>query len=119
MNLDEKVATEKIDKNLLEEEDKWIISRINTVIREVTTNLEKYELGIAAQNIYDFIWDEYCDWYIEMVKLGYMVTIQKAKKLLKKCYYMYLKEYLNCYIHLCHSLQKRFGAIYLIGRNLL
>ncbi len=68
MNLDERVATEKIDKNLLEEEDKWIISRINTVIREVTTNLEKYELGIAAQNIYDFIWDEYCDWYIEMVK---------------------------------------------------
>ncbi len=68
MNLDENISAEKFDKNLLEEEDKWIISRINTVIKDVTANLEKYEIGIAAQNIYDFIWDEFCDWYIEMVK---------------------------------------------------
>lgn len=68
MNLDEEVAMEDIDSELLEEEDKWILSRINTVIKEVTENLEKYEIGLAAQKIYDFIWDEYCDWYIEMVK---------------------------------------------------
>lgn len=68
MNLDEKISMETIDKELLEEEDRWIISRINSVIKEVTENLEKYEIGLAAQKIYEFIWDEYCDWYIEMVK---------------------------------------------------
>ncbi len=52
----------------LSEEDKWIISRANSVTKEVTENLRKYELGIAAQKIYDFTWNEYCDWYIEMVK---------------------------------------------------
>jgi len=68
MNLDENIVGEDINQNLLEEEDKWILSRMNTVIKEVTYNLEKYEIGIAAQKIYDFTWDEYCDWYIEMVK---------------------------------------------------
>ncbi|MBE6014872.1 MAG: valine--tRNA ligase [Lachnospiraceae bacterium] len=48
--------------------DKWIISRFNTVTKEVTENMEKYELGIAVQKIYDFAWDEFCDWYIEIVK---------------------------------------------------
>ncbi len=48
--------------------DEWIISKLNDVVREVTDNMENYELGIAVQKIYDFIWDEFCDWYIEMVK---------------------------------------------------
>ncbi|MDD3706490.1 MAG: valine--tRNA ligase, partial [Clostridiaceae bacterium] len=48
--------------------DKWIISRFNTVVKEVTENMEKFDLGIAAQKIYDFIWSEFCDWYIELVK---------------------------------------------------
>ncbi|MBF7097726.1 valine--tRNA ligase [Alkalibacter mobilis] len=48
--------------------DKWIISRLNQVTREINENLEKYELGIAAQKLYDFMWNEYCDWYIELVK---------------------------------------------------
>ncbi len=48
--------------------DKWILSKCNTVIKEVTASIEKYELGMACQKVYDFIWDEYCDWYIEMVK---------------------------------------------------
>ena len=52
----------------LELEDKWILSKLNTVIREVTENMDHYELGVAAQKIYDFIWDTYCDWYIEMTK---------------------------------------------------
>lgn len=52
----------------LEATDKWILSRMNTVVGEVTQNMEKYELGIAAQKIYDFTWSEYCDWYIELVK---------------------------------------------------
>ena len=52
----------------LEPADKWIISKLNHLIKEVTDNMEKYELGIAVQKVYDFIWDEFCDWYIEMVK---------------------------------------------------
>ncbi len=52
----------------LELEDKWILSKLNSVIRDVTANMESYELGVAAQKIYDFIWDSYCDWYIELTK---------------------------------------------------
>lgn len=48
--------------------DKWILSKVNSLAKNVTSNLDAYELGIAVQNVYDFIWDEYCDWYIEMVK---------------------------------------------------
>ncbi len=49
-------------------EDKWIISRYNSVVKSVTENLDKFELGVALGNLYDFIWDEFCDWYIELVK---------------------------------------------------
>ena len=52
----------------LEIADKWILSKLNTLISEVTENMEHYELGIAVQKIYDFIWDTYCDWYIELTK---------------------------------------------------
>ena len=55
-------------REFLEPADKWILSRLNHVIKEVTDNMESYELGIAVQKVYDFIWDEFCDWYIEMVK---------------------------------------------------
>ena len=48
--------------------DKWILSKVNTLTKDVTENLDKYELGIALQKVYDFIWEEFCDWYIEMVK---------------------------------------------------
>jgi len=61
-----------IDKNELPEkleiEDKWILSKLNTVIKEVCENMDSYELGVAAGKIYDFIWDSYCDWYIELTK---------------------------------------------------
>ena len=52
----------------LELEDKWILSKLNSVIPEITENMERYELGVAAQKVYDFIWDSYCDWYIELTK---------------------------------------------------
>ena len=48
--------------------DKWILSKLNTLVKEVTDNMDSFELGIAVQKVYDFIWDEFCDWYIEMVK---------------------------------------------------
>ncbi len=52
----------------LEPVDKWILSKLNNTIKEVTDNMDHFELGIAVQKVYDFIWDEFCDWYIEMVK---------------------------------------------------
>lgn len=55
-------------KEALEPVDRWIISKLNSLVKEVTDNMESFELGIAVQKIYDFIWDEFCDWYIEMVK---------------------------------------------------
>ena len=56
------------DLSQLEIEDKWVLSRLNTLIREVTENLDSYELGVASAKVYDFIWDTYCDWYIELTK---------------------------------------------------
>lgn len=52
----------------LEMEDKWVVSRFNTLVREVTDNLERFEFGVAVQKLNDFIWDEFCDWYIELAK---------------------------------------------------
>ena len=63
-----KFDAKEIDKANLEDADCWILSRFNTVVKEVTDNMESFELGVAAQKIYDFIYDDLCDWYIEMVK---------------------------------------------------
>ena len=62
----EQYALPTADK--LEIADKWVLSKLNTLIGEVTENMEKYELGVAIQKIYDFVWDVYCDWYIELTK---------------------------------------------------
>ena len=67
MNMEGKNVTTPVAADL-EPVDKWILSKLNNVIKEVTDNMENYELGIAVQKVYDFIWDEFCDWYIEMVK---------------------------------------------------
>ena len=67
MNLD--VTENKLpDLNDLQLEDKWILSKYNDVVKSVTENLDKFELGIALSNLYDFIWENFCDWYIELVK---------------------------------------------------
>lgn len=77
-----------LDRNLMEQEkesknfniaDRWILSRLNTVVKEVTENIEKYELGIALQKIYDFLWSEFCDWYIELSKPVLYGEDDKAK----------------------------------------
>ncbi len=60
--------------------DKWVLSKLNTLISEVTDNLEKYELGIAVQKVYDFIWDTYCDWYIELTKARLYSENQSQKQ---------------------------------------
>ena len=64
----------------LELEDKWILSKLNSVIPEVTENMEKFELGVAAQKVYDFIWDSYCDWYIELTKARLQGEDEEAKR---------------------------------------
>ena len=66
MNVEDNVKN--IDEVELQIEDKWIISSLNNVIEEVSTNLNKYEIGIAAEKIYDFTWNVFCDWYIELIK---------------------------------------------------
>ena len=63
----------------LELEDKWVLSKLNTLIREVTDNMEAYELGVASAKIYDFIWDTYCDWYIELTKARLYGEDEEAK----------------------------------------
>ena len=68
MNLGEDARNELPALSKLEIADKWVLSKLNTLIAEVTENLEKYELGVAVQKVYDFIWDTYCDWYIELTK---------------------------------------------------
>ena len=67
MNMEGKEVTEP-EVSGLQPVDRWILSKLNTLIKDVTGNMESFELGIAVQKVYDFIWDEFCDWYIEMVK---------------------------------------------------
>ena len=68
MNLEKAEVPSKMPKDKLTLADKWILSKVNTLATEVTDNMDRYELGIAVQKVYDFIWEEFCDWYIEMVK---------------------------------------------------
>ena len=67
MNLGETMPAE-VDESLWKDEDKWIISRVNDAVRYVTESMDKYDLSLAGQRVYDLIWNEYCDWYIEIVK---------------------------------------------------
>ncbi|MDQ2087115.1 valine--tRNA ligase [Herbivorax sp. ANBcel31] len=68
MNFDENLDFSNVDSGKFTMADKWIMSRINSLSKDVTENMEKFELGIALQKIYEFIWEEFCDWYIELVK---------------------------------------------------
>ena len=67
MNLEGAAITEP-SADELQPADKWILSKVNTLAKDVTENMDKYEMGIAVQKVYDFIWDEFCDWYIEITK---------------------------------------------------
>lgn len=68
MNLDKDLMEKYKDNKNYSVADKWVLSRFNTLVKEVTENIDKFELGIASQKTYDFIWNEFCDWYIELVK---------------------------------------------------
>lgn len=97
MNLDEEIdANFEIED--LEQEDKWILSRLNSTIRIIDNNLEKYEIGLAAQRVYDFIWEDYCDWYIEMVKSRLYGEDEKSKTTAQKVLLYVLKD-INKLLH--------------------
>ena len=82
MNLDENEPAPYIPCDLALE-DKWILSKYNDVVAAVTQNLDKYELGLAVSKLYDFIWDVFCDWYIEIAKIRLNGEDEKAKKTVK------------------------------------
>ena len=82
MNLDEDEPAPHIPENLATE-DKWILSQFNTLVKTVQNSLENFELGIAVQNLYDFIWDVFCDWYIEIAKIRLNGDDEGAKKTAK------------------------------------
>nr|WP_300005525.1 valine--tRNA ligase [Tissierella sp.] len=98
MNLDEDVTANEFEIEDLEEEDKWILAKLNKTIEEVKHNLDKYELGFAAQRVYDFTWEEYCDWYIEMVKSRLYGEDEKSKKTAQKVLLYVLKD-INRLLH--------------------
>ena len=78
MNIDDFAVENKLPDTLATE-DKWIISTLNNVAKEVTENLDKFEIGIAVQKVFDFIWDYYCDWYIELAKSRLQSTGESAQ----------------------------------------
>ena len=79
MNLDVGVAAHSDPKELMVE-DKWILSKLNTLITEIKVNMDNYDLGVALDKIYGFIWNEFCDWYIEMVKPRLYNKENKSRK---------------------------------------
>ena len=74
-------------------EDKWILNKLNKLIKEITTNIEKYDLGIAIDKIYNFLWNEFCDWYIEMAKISLYNGDEESKI---KTSYVLDKVFRNC-----------------------
>ena len=93
MNIDE---NDKLDENFgdLSLEDEWILKRLNQVIEDVSKNLDKYEIGLAADRIEDFIWNEYCDWYIEFAKIRLYGDNPEEKLQVKKVLLYVLKNML-------------------------
>ena len=78
MNIDDYDVKNELPQTLTTE-DKWIVSTLNTVAKEINENLEKFELGVAVQKLYDFIWDCFCDWYIELAKSRLQSTGETAQ----------------------------------------
>ena len=83
------------DASALEIEDKWVLSKLNTLIKEVTENMDAYELGVASAKVYDFIWDTYCDWYIELTKARLYGEDEKSKLAAQKVLVYVLDQFLR------------------------
>ena len=94
MNVDENddIEFKNLDLSL---EDKWILKRLNNVVEEVSKNLDKYEIGLAASRIEDFIWEEFCDWYIEFAKERLNSSDENKKSTVKKVLLYVLKDMIS------------------------
>jgi valyl-tRNA synthetase len=88
-------GSEGAEKLALKDEDKWILSTINDAVAEITANLDKFELSLAAQKIYDLIWNEFCDWYIELVKARLYGDDEEDKKVARYVLVKALKDMLK------------------------
>ena len=105
MNMEQ--ALEKTGKDIttpaaadLQPVDKWILSKLNTLVKDVTDNMDHFELGIAVQKVYDFIWDEFCDWYVETAK--YRIYHKEEEKAAADCVLWVLKTVLKQALKLLH-----------------
>ena len=99
MNMKENVI-ERPDDKLLTPADRWILSTVNTLTKDVTENMDKFELGIAVQKVYDFIWDEFCDWYVELAK--YRIYHAEEDPAAADCVLWVLKTVLGQALKLLH-----------------
>ncbi len=99
MNMKENIIDEPEDF-LLKPADRWILAKVNRLAKDVTENMDKYELGIAVQKVYDFIWDEFCDWYVELAK--YRIYHAEENSQSAKCALWTLKTVLGQALKLLH-----------------
>lgn len=99
MNMKENIVEEPEDF-LLKPADRWILAKANRLAKDVTENMDKYELGIAVQKVYDFIWDEFCDWYVELAK--YRIYHAEENSQSAKCVLWTLKTVLGQALKLLH-----------------
>ena len=99
MNMKENVI-DRPDEKLLTPADRWILSAVNTLTKDVTENMDKFELGIAVQKVYDFIWDEFCDWYVELAK--YRIYHAEEDPVAADCVLWVLKTVLGQALKLLH-----------------
>ena len=99
MNMEGRIIEEPEDFQL-KPADRWILSKVNTLAKDVTENMDKFELGIAVQKVYDFIWDEFCDWYIEIAK--YRIYHAEEEAAAANCALWTLKTVLGQALKLLH-----------------
>ena len=89
MNMSDEITDSNFDLEKLHYEDKWILSKLQKVIKQITEKIEKYDIGLAADDIYDFIWSDFCDWYIEIVKpVLYSDSIEEKTNTVKVLLYV-------------------------------
>ena len=100
MNLDKDLMNKYKDDRNYSLADRWILSRVNSLVKEVNENIDKYEMGIASQKVYDFMWGEFCDWYIELVKPVMYGEAEAAKGIA----YNVLNDVLTIGLKLLHPL---------------
>ena len=99
MNMKENIVDEP-EESLLNPADRWILAKVNRLAKDVTENMDKFELGIAVQKVYDFIWDEFCDWYVELAK--YRIYHAEEDSESAKCVLWILKTVLGQALKLLH-----------------